>query len=787
MKRFAVFIPAVLFTALSVAAQVLPDRYIVELTGEPAAAYAVRLGHRAHSDDAEFRARVSVLQQQHVQMRRTLQAKGARVTGETNAVTNMLFVRFPSARSAELAAIPGVRHVYPMRQYHLTLDHALPLERVPDAWAQIGGVANAGVGVKVAIIDTGIDPQHPGFNDASLSPPAGFPKSDNTPNAAYATNKIIVTRSYSQSSVDGSALPALPTDGHGTGVAMIVAGANVAGPYGPISGIAPKAFLGNYRVFDDQSSPRANDDWIIAAINDAVSDGMDILTLSLGSPEAGRPADEPVVQAVEAAIAAGKTVTISAGNNGSDPNTIGTPGIAPDAITVGARPNDRLLAASVQADGMPPVIALPGNGPNSPTPIAGPLADVAQFDPSGMACGSLPAKSLSGAIALILRGACTFEVKLNNVQQAGAIAAVVYNDAARLVLFSMDVGAATLPANSISYPDGAALKQALAGGPLNATVVFTLVPFPVGINRLTDFSSRGPNSDYSIKPDILAVGESVYTADLNSGYVVESGTSFSAPMLAGSAALIQAARPGLTAQQYRSLLINSANSVIQDSGAPLTIQQQGSGFLNVLAALNATVTAYPTSLSYGIGSGTFDQTSMLALTNVGKAPDTFSITVQPLGAGPTPTLSANMIQLNPGQTQNVSVEFAGAALDPGAYQGFLQIQGAQNQTVATVPYWYGVPSDAAVNMTVLFAPTNGPSGTRQVILVRPTDSQGLPTSTTPTVTVTSGGGRVNFVQSVDDQVPGSYYIQVRLAPLGGATVFHIVSGSASADVTIQSP
>jgi subtilisin family serine protease len=786
MSRFLVF-PALLFTALHVAAQALPDRYIVELDGEPAAAYAVRLGHRAHSADSAFRSRAAALQQQHARMRQILQTKGARVTGETNAVTNMIFVRFPSTRAAELSAIPGVRHVYPMRQYHLTLDHALPLEKVPDAWAQIGGAANAGIGVKVAVIDTGIDPQHPGFNDGSLSPPDGFPKTDNAADAAFATNKIIVARSYAQSSADGSALPALPTDGHGTGVAMIVAGANVTGPYGSITGIAPKAFLGNYRVFDEQPSPGASDDWIIAAINDAVSDGMDILTLSLGSAAAGRPTDEPVVLAVEAAIAAGKIVTISAGNNGSDPNTIGTPGIAPDAITVGARPNDRLLAASVQADGMPPLIALPGNGPNSPAPIAGPLADVAQFDPSGMACGSLPPNSLAGAIALILRGVCTFEAKLNNVQQAGAIAAIVYNDAARSALFAMSVGAATLPANSISYPDGASLEQALASGPLNATVGFTLVPFPVSINRLTDFSSRGPNSDYGIKPDILAVGENVYTASLNSGYVVESGTSFSAPMLAGSAALIEAARPGLTAQQYRSLLVNSANSVVQDSGAPLTIQQQGSGFLNVLAALNGTVTASPTSLSYGIGSGTFDQTSTLALTNVGSVSDTFSVTVQPLGAGPMPTLSANTIQLDPGQSKNVSVEFAGASLDPGAYQGFLQIQGAQNQTIATVPYWYGVPSDAAVNMTVLFAPTNAPAGTRQVILVRPTDTQGLPTSTVPTVTVTSGNGRVNFVQSVDDQVPGSYYIQVRLAPLGGATVFHIVSGNASADVTIQSP
>src|SRR5262249_42554969 len=149
------------------------------------------------------------------------------------------------------------------------------------------------------------------------------------------------------------------------------------------------------------------------------------------------------------------------------------------------------------------------------------------------------------------------------------------------------------------------------------------------------------------------------------------------PMVAGAAALIEAARPGLTFQQYRSLLVNSATPVALDSGALLTVQQQGSGFLNVLAAVNATVAAGPTSLSFGIGSGTIDQTSSLTLTNVGSAADTFSITVQPLGNGPIPILSANSVQLNPGKSQNISVELAGASLDPGAYQGYLQIQGTQ--------------------------------------------------------------------------------------------------------------
>ena len=768
---------------LLAAAATVPDRYIVELAGEPAAAYAVRLGHRAHSSDAMFAARADAIRQQHVQMRSALEAKGAQVLGETTAVTNTMFVTIPSARVADLSAIPGVVRVYPVLLYRPALDHALPLLKVPDAWNQIGGAGNAGAGIKVAVIDTGIDSKHPAFNNPSLSPPAGFPKSIKSSDLAFTNGKIIVAKSYSTNSGAITTSPAIDTIGHGTGVAMIVGGVSVSGTYGTISGIAPQAYLGNYKVFPDDMSG-ASTDSILAAINDAVNDGMDILTLSLGGI-APRPSDDILVQGVEAATAAGKIVTIAAGNVGSDPGTMSSPATAPDAISVGARPNDRLLAGSVQPDGASPIQALPGSGPNSPAPISGRLADVAQFDPSGMACNALPARSLTGSVALILRGVCLFETKVNNAQQAGAIAAIIYTDAARPDAILMDVGAATLPATMVSYADGAMLKQVADSGSVNVTVGFTLVPFSINNNRLSSFSSRGPDTGNGIKPDLIAIGEHVYTANAGSDYTVEDGTSFSAPMAAGAVALLEAARPGLTAQQYRSLLVNSATPLVQDSGALLTVQQQGSGFLNVLAAINTNIAAYPTSVSFGVGPATLDQTRTLTLTNVGAAPDTFSIAAQPMGNGPVPSLSANTVQLNPGQSQSISVELAGASLDPGGYQGYLQVQGTQNQVTAIVPYWYAVPSGVVSYVTVLDAPFNGPINSRQTIAVRPSDNQGLPVNNTPVVTVTSGTGRVLSIISADDSYPGVYAVSVRLA--AGTNVFHITAGAVSTDVTITSP
>ena len=777
------FLSLVFISVCAVAATV-PDRYFVQLDGDPAALHAVRLGHRARATDPEFRARVSALKQQHLQMRAALEAMGARVLGETTVVTNLMIVRIPANRVAALASIPGVVRVRPVRLFYRTLDHALPLEKVPDAWNQIGGQSNAGIGMMVGMIDTGIDSGHPALNDTTLTPPAGFPITNQPSDVAYTNNKIIVARSYAINA-DGTNASALDTDGHGTGTSMIVAGASVAGQNGPISGVAPKAFLGNYKVFPDGSGDGAQEDWIIGALDDAVADGMNIINLSLGSLLAFRPSDDILAQAVEIATSAGVIVTVSAGNGGSDPNTMASPGIAPDAITVGSTWNDRDFAGSLQLPAGPALAAYPGDGPNSTTPISGNLVDVTQFDATDEACGGLPANSLTGSVALILRGVCTFETKIDNAQQAGAVAVIIYTDATRPDPFTMSVGAATLPAALVSYQDGASLEQQLAGGSFPITIDFTVQPVAVSPNRLSSFSSRGPSTDLGIKPDMVAVGEPVSTATLNASFVVESGTSFSAPMVAGAAALIQAARPGLTSSQYRSLLINSATPVIQDSGAPLAIQQSGAGFLNVLNALNSNIVVAPASVSFGTGSGSVDQTTTLTLTNFGAASDIFSIVVQPIGNGPTPNLSSTNIALDPGQAQSISISFTGSSLDPGAYQGYLQIQGTQNSVVASVPYWYGVPSGLATYVTVLEAPTNGDPASVQTIFVRPDDDQGLPVGTPPRVSVTSGNGSVGAVQSIDDAIPGAYQIRVRLA--AGTNTFHIASGTASTDVVIQSP
>lgn len=776
MKRLWV----VLLLAPHLAAQRVPDSYIVELSGAPVAVEMAKLGRRAAAPDQKAQVRA-----EQGRMRPAVEERGAKVLDSVQTVANALIVHIPDSEAGQLAALPGVRRVYPVYLRQLHLDHALPLHSVPDAWRQIGGQDRAGAGVKIGVLDTGIDQKHPAFQDPSLPMPAGFPKFSREADKDYTTNKVIVARSYSSDSN--------PEDhfGHGTAVAMTAAGMPNQGPLALITGVAPKAYLGNYKIAIGNGQS-VSGSAVLKALDDAVADGMDVINLSSGSPLAPRPSDDIEVASIERAVAAGVVVVVSAGNLGPNPNTMSSPASAPSAIAVGGSSNDRMFGTSLTLEGVAPYIALPGSGPNSENPITAPMADVSQLDNDGMACGAFPEGSLTGRIALILRGVCYFEVKLDNAQAAGAVAGVIYTDAERPDIPVMSVGEASLPAMSLSYADGVDIKTRIAASPdLQATLQFSSgTPFAIDPNRLASFSSRGPNPDQGIKPDLVAVGTWLYMATQKSdpagdmydpsGYITESGTSFSAPLVAGAAAVLKAARPGLTAQQYRSLLINSASTFPPASGDPLPVQRAGAGSLNLLAAVSGTATAFPSAVSFGIGDGAPDVWREVTISNVGTGADTFSMSAFPVGAGPAPTLFASSLRIDPGKSQTVPVYFTGASLEPGEYQGFLQIQGSAATVPVRIPYWYAVPSGIPQYLTVLSPleiPASAGVNQRITIVFRVTDASGvaLPDAN-PTATVVSGGGAASEVFSIDSEVPGAYWVRLTLGPGVGENKFHIGVG-----------
>ncbi len=770
----------------------IPGRYIVELTTEPVSEHVATLRGRARLEGSSAASHRSRIRAEQTRMRGELGQRAARVLASVDTVANALFIEATAETAAQMATLPGVRRVVPMREVHMLLDRAVIQHKVLEAWSQIGD-ERAGQGVKIAIIDSGISAAHAAFQASGLQAPDTYPRGGNASDLSYTNGKIIVARSYV------SLLPYRDPDfsvrdrvGHGTALAMIAAGGRVAGPQATITGFAPKAYLGVYKVFGTPGyNDRSSDAAIIKAVDDAVSDGMNIINLSIGSDMAPRLADDLEVQAVERAVRAGVIVVAAAGNNGPGLNTISSPATAPSVIAVGAATNDRRYAASVSVAGLNPYVAITSSGTAPASPVVAPIADVAAIDGTGLLCSAIPGGSLLGRIALIQRGTCTFEAKANLARNAGAVAAVVFAAESAPEPFSMSMGVATLPAEMISFDDGQAIRKAVAEqGELWGTMSFTVGPVPSPARRLTDFTAAGPNVDLGIKPDVMAVGGEVYTATQSldfsgdmysaSGFITEDGTSFSTPMVAGAAALLKSARPGLSVDQYRSLLINTAGPVEGMKGGVAGLQQSGAGLLNVQAALNATATANPVSLSFGAGGVDADMARTVTITNVGAETETFAISVEPRNEMPAPTVGMPSVELAAGASMEVPVAFVLRGTTAGPHEGYLVVSGTNTGRSIRIPYWYAATEYVPATINVMSAITGARRGSmqRDAILFRVLDPSGLAvTRQTPDVSVVSGGGAVGPVLVYDTDVPGLFGIDLRLGQMAGANVIRIQAGS----------
>ena len=211
----------------------------------------------------------------------------------------------------------------------------------------------------------------------------------------------------------------------------------------------------------------------------------------------------------------------------------------------------------------------------------------------------------------------------------GALAIIVYDNPGNSLFSSgsVTVGQATLPALFVNLADGLDLQSRVANNPgLQVTLDFSgAAAFPARTD-VSSFSSRGPSLGSALKPDLAAVGEEIVTGAQSvnsggesysaSGFIDTAGTSFSAPLAAGAAAVLKGARPGLGTQQYRSLLVHGAMGATVSDGVAATVSQAGAGVPNLLAAVTGTVAAHPTSLNFDITGAAY--TVQLSL-NVGHA------------------------------------------------------------------------------------------------------------------------------------------------------------------------
>ncbi len=725
-------------------------------------------------------------------LKSTLAARGIRVLGSTKMLLNAVYVAAPGMTPADLLSLPGVTRVVRMLPVHRNLNLALGLVNVPGAWGLLGGQGNAGIGMKIGIIDTGIDASHPAFQDPSLTPPSGYPIGAGTNWQSYVNNKIIVARSY----VDQLVVPytggtndvSRPDDlsprdrvGHGTAAAMVAAGETVNAPLAQITGVAPKAFLGNYKIF---GSPGVNDatfdDVVLTALEDAFNDGMDVASLALGSPALWGPDDtgstcgnssgvacDPRAMAVENAVAAGMTVVAAAGNAGANGynyptyGAIDSPGTANGAITVGAVTNAHIFYQSVSVPGGPSnvqnIAAFFGEAPVPGGPFTAPMIDV--LTAGGLAnpdaCSPLAAGALKGSIGLIGTDSnCSYQTQAINAQNAGAVAVVFYDQSGNDSIYTpTGLAGVGIPVVLIGNTDALNLESYLSS---NSKHEVTLDPARVETDASSSddfvgfFSSRGPALETEgIKPELMAVGTDLYTAaqsyDPNgnlydpSGYTVVNGTSFAAAMVAGVVAMVKQLHPSLTPGQLKSAVVNTANGTAvgdyDSSGNPITagVESAGNGLLDAQAAVQTNVTIEPATLSLGELFSSLPS-QQLTFTNIGTSAVNLSLSVNAFYPDSYATLnfSQSSFTLAPGARTTITASLQGSLSAPGIYEGDVVVSGASQPL--NIPYLYGVSDQTIANAFPLTganftgAPGDAVNGSLEVEVV---DDFGFPQSGVP--------------------------------------------------------
>ncbi len=378
----AAAVAAVFFTGVGQAATPAQPVEVVVTLDAPPLARAVQesrvLTARARAQRLDLRSPASVdYMRSLAAAQRTLADRivrtipAARITWRYEVVLNGMAVLLPRTELGRLSSTPGVEKVWPSITYRPLLDRSPQLIGADQMWSA-PAFTTAGNGIKIGIIDDGVDQAHPFFNPSGYTMPPGFPKG----NTAFTTAKVIAARAFSPptNTWKYAKTPFDPEQSeHATHVAGIAAGdysPGVLPARGPLSGVAPNAYLGNYKVLTvptESFGLNGNAPEIAAGVEAAVQDGMDVVNLSLGEPEV-EPSRDLVVAAINGAADAGVVPTIAAGNDFADfgGGSVSSPGSAAQAITAAAVSKQSVVASFSSAGPTPislqmkPDVAAPG-------------------------------------------------------------------------------------------------------------------------------------------------------------------------------------------------------------------------------------------------------------------------------------------------------------------------------------------------------------------------------------------------------------------------------------------
>lgn len=437
---------------------------------------------------------------------------------------------------------------------------------------------NHGKGVIVGVLDTGINPDHPSFSDEGLPPPPAKWKGRCDFNGTRCNNKVIGARNFIYTS-NGAIPPPFDEEGHGTHTASTAAGNFVKGANalgmaeGTAAGMAPLAHLAIYKVCGERGCPESS---IFAALDAAISDGVDILSLSLGGFDRSFY-ESSVALGAFTAIQKGIFVSCSAGNDGPIGKTLSNE--APWILTVGASTVDRTIRAIVRlGDGAEydgESLLQPHHFHSGMLPLvyAGAIGNS-----SSVFCapGSLANADVKGKVVLCERGGNIGRVdKGREVKDAGGAAMIISNDG--LDAYSILADSHVLPASHVSYDAGLKIK-AYINSTSNPTATILFEGTAIGNSSapaVASFSSRGPSvlSPGIMKPDIIGPGVSILAAwpvpldnktHSKVNFNMISGTSMSCPHLSGMAALLISSHPNWSPAAIKSAIMTTADILTHD-------------------------------------------------------------------------------------------------------------------------------------------------------------------------------------------------------------------------------
>ena len=652
---------------------------IVQLKGDPLATSAKTKppqGKKIDFDSAtvkSYRANLSALRNDFKAWLRT-NAPGAKVTGEFDISLNAVSLTLNGEKLETIAAAPMVQRAEYQGLYYPTVDDPdLGLINAIAAWGGRGGAATAGAGVKVAIIDTGIDVTHPCFKDAGYAP------QNQLGDRNFTNNKVIAAKVFNNKT-PSQGFTAEAIQEHGTHVSGTVAcnfetPATVNGvtiPY-KVSGVAPRALLGNYNVFPGQVGNARSED-ILNAMEAAYADGFDVGNMSLGGGSHG--IQDLLTIAVDDLDQANMVFAVAAGNSGPGHFTVESPGSAARALSAGASTVPHFVGAPVTI-GSRVFGAASGDFKTVTTDLTAPLGVVTSGTALSMACTALAAGSLSGKIALISRGICTFSTKIRNAQNAGAVAVLVVNNVAGDPTAMGTDGTPNQPtvaAYMVALSDRATL---VGSNGASTTISATAAYFSTSNGDImAGFSSQGPTDvDFRVKPDVVAPGVNVLSSipakfcaapASPSCWAFFQGTSMATPHLAGSAAVVRQQHPTWSAAAVRSAVVNTADQDVlktfQTASPQSDVNVIGAGRENLLAAVGARLALDPVSVSFGaVPSGSGQSRSVaVTVTSLG-AGGSFSLTVADVtSSGVSFSVSPSTLTLGAGESGTVTVTMSAA-------------------------------------------------------------------------------------------------------------------------------